>query len=230
MRYGYFTKFTCGSLFFLLCFSFASSGVSALAESETKSFRLPELADLFDLSATGQDQAPMYRFNRRPEKVISGLLIRYGTGSSNDVKAYGLVSLGGDFGIVRNFAIGFEIMPSFFSVEDQSVPFKQTGIPFNAFVNFKGGLHLGGLIPFLKFLKIFAGAGGGVGGQYTFITYNGGKVQKITFEPAVHLLGGIELDFGVIGLVAEFQKINIMVRQQNPDPWMNYFIFGLRLF
>ena len=138
--------------------------------------------------------------------------------------------MGGDFGIARNVAIGFEIMPSIFSVEDQSVPFKQTGIPFNAFVNLKGGVHLGGLFPFLDFIKVFAGGGGGVGGLLTFITYNWETVEKIAFEPAVHLLYGIELDFGAIGVVAEFQKINIMVRHQNPDPWVNYFIIGLRIF
>lgn len=230
MRYKYFTKVMCGSLFFLLCMSFGSSGVFAQTESETKSYRLSEFADLLDLSATGQGQAPMYRLNRRPERVLSGLLLGYGTGSSNDVSANWLVRLGGDFGIARNFAVGLEIMPSIFSVEEESVPFKQTGIPFNAFINLKGGVHLGGLFPFLKFLKVFAGAGGGAGGLLTFITYNGETVQKIAFEPAVHLMGGIELDFGVIGLVVEYQKINIMVRHQNPDPWVNYFIIGLRLF
>lgn len=210
--------------------SFGASIASAQAESETKSLQMFEFADLIDLSLKGLGQTPTYGLNRRPERVISGLLLRYGTGSSNGVKANWLVSLGGDFGIARNIAIGFEIMPSIFSVEEESASFKHTGIPFNAFINLKGGLHLGGLIPFLKFFKIFAGAGGGVGGQYSFISYFGEQVQKITFEPAVHLLGGIELDFGVIGLVAEYQKINIMVRNQNPDPWMNYFIFGLRLF
>jgi hypothetical protein len=220
----------CSSLFFLLCFSFGVSGVSAQAESEMKSLQMPEFADLIDLSFSGLGQAPTHRLNRRPEKVISGLLIRYGTGSSNDINANWLVSLGGDFGIVRNVAIGFEIMPSIFRVEEESASFKHTGIPFNAFINLKGGLHFGGLIPFLKFLKIFAGAGGGVGGQYSFISYFGDNVQKIIFDPAVHLLGGIELDFGVIGLVAEFQKIKIMASHQNPDPWVNYFIFGLRLF
>lgn len=230
MRYRQMATFMRGSLFFLLCLSFVSSGLFGQAENEIQSLRLAELTDYFALSTTGQGQTPMYRIDQRPKKVISGFFIGYGTGSSNDVSAKWLVRLGGDFGIVHNFAIGLEIMPSFFSVEQESVPFKQIGIPFNAFVNLKGGLHLGGLVHFLKFLKFFAGAGGGVGGMLTYITYNEETVGKIAFEPAIHLLGGIELDFGVIGLVAEYQKIKIMVTNQNPDPWVNYFIFGLRFF
>jgi len=210
--------------------SLAWGGVFAQTDNQTKPSLSADFTDLFDLAVTGQGQTPMYRIDRRPERVISGFIIGYGTGSKDNVRANWLVRLGGDFGVARNFSVGFEIMPSVFSVEEESIPFQQVGIPFNAFVNLKGGVHLGGLIPFLDFLKVFAGAGGGVGGMLTFITYNEETVEKLAFEAAVHVLYGIELDFGAVGIVAEFQKINIMVRNQNPDPWVNYFIIGLRLF
>lgn len=217
MRNKYFSTYLSKALLIFLILLFVWSGVYA-----------EELKDDISISTAGAGQAPSYGSYGYSDNVISGFLIRYGTGFSGITEANWLVSLGYDFGIAHNFAIGIEIMPSYFSVEDSSIPFKQTGIPFNAFINAKGGFHLGGLIPFLKFLKFFAGAGGGVGSLYTTFTYAGDKLQKITFDPAFHVLGGVELDFGVVSLIAEYQRIKVLAKNVDPDPWLNYLIIGLR--
>ena len=211
----------------LLCLIFGLSGVLAQAETEAKPFQLSVPADVFDLSASALGQSPIF-YNADSEDIIAGFFVRYGTGYSGITESNGLVSVGYDFGIYHNFAVGLEIMPSYFNVKDDTVPIKQTSIPFNVFFNAKGGVHLGGLIPFLKIIKFFAGAGGGIGSVYTNVTYAGDKLQKITIDPAVHLLGGLELDLGSVGLIVEYQKIKVLAKNQNPDPWVNYIVFGLR--
>lgn len=227
MRHKYSSNSLSKALLFFLCLTFGLSGVSAWAETEVKPFQLFVPVDVFDLSASGLGQAPIL-YNVDSEDIITGFFVKYGMGSGGITEANGLVSVGYDFDISHNFAVGLEIMPSYFSVKDDTIPIKQTSIPFNAFFNAKGGVHLGGLIPFLKIFKFFAGAGGGIGSVYTNVTYAGDKLQKITFDPAVHLLGGLELDLGSVGLIVEYQKIKVMAKNQNPDPWVNYLVFGLR--
>lgn len=217
-----------GILLFLLCLAVGTSGFAADLGKEVYSFSLHSPLKNFNLAQPQTGDMGMERYYDYQEDVIDGFFIKYGTGFSNITEASWLISVGHDFSISRNIAIGLEIMPSYFSVEDSSVPFSQTGIPFNAFINIKGGLHLGGLVPFLKFLKVFAGGGGGVGALFTSVTFDGDKLHKITFDPAFHVLGGIELDLGFVSLIGEYQKIKIMVGNQDPDPWLDYFLFGLR--
>jgi hypothetical protein len=181
---------------------------------------------VFDFSGAQQPKIYSTGPYKYTEDVISGFFIKYGMGSAPS--NMWLAGIGYDFGIGRNFALGIEVMPSYSNVSNDSIQFKQATIPFHAFLNVKGGFHFGGLIPFLRFFKIFAGAGGGVGGSYIHTTFEGHSFQKFFFDPAVHLMGGVELDLGFVSLIGEYQKIKVWAKDQDPDLWVDYIVFGLR--
>jgi hypothetical protein len=160
--------------------------------------------------------------------LFSGWTLKIGWMRSPKAGGFGdtwLASVGYDFGIRRNFAVGFEIMPSYHSYPDIGLKV----IPVLAFANFKAGFSAGDLIKFLRFMNLFAGAGAGAEASFTTISFDDGEtVSKFKTHFALHVLFGTEIDLKFVRLLGEYQLVQVSDPNVNPSYWRHYVMFGFR--
>jgi hypothetical protein len=159
--------------------------------------------------------------------IPSGLFLKFGVIANGWGDWLG--SFGFDFKMMKNFSLGAELMPSYYSVAADSVQMKGSTIPVDAFLNFKGGTNLSMILPKLDFVKLYGGLGGGLALAYTTTTIEDASSSLFTYHPAIHIIIGSELQARSIGLIFEYQLIRVMDPKVKPNSWTGYLIFGIRL-
>jgi hypothetical protein len=179
-----------------------------------------------------RDEAEAQPVDREPrpagEHLFSGFSAKIGWMTSPENGGFGdtwLASVAYDFGIQRNFALGFEIQPSFHSYSDIGL----TTIPVLAFVNVKAGFNGGDLVKFLRFINVYGGIGAGAETMFSSIKFDDGEsVSKFKARFAFHLLVGAEINLKAVKLVGEFQMMQAKDPAVDTSYFRNYILLGLR--
>ncbi len=158
--------------------------------------------------------------------LLNGFFLKFGVVD----KGWGnwIGSLGYNFRLHKNISLGLEIMPSYATLEDDSVELKQNTIHAFTLVNLRGGASLYFIDPDMDFFKIYAGMGGGMALSYTNSTFEGSSLTLFKYNPALQILGGIELDTGKVSLIFEYQMLRELDKNMDPNAWIGYLIFGIR--
>ncbi len=143
---------------------------------------------------------------------FSGTFLKFGFGERRWI-----VSLGNDFGIKRNFALGFELQPYYKDYSEENL----TVLEMNIFANAKVGYRY-------SFLSLFGGGGIGPNLYYTNAEIEGESESHLDTRLAYHLLAGVAFNIRSVALIFEYQAIKISDPLVDPDPWTHFFIFGLR--
>ncbi len=108
-----------------------------------------------------------------------------------------LIGLCWDFGINRNLAFGMEIQPALRSVKELGL----TSFPVLGWLHLKVGEDLGQLVPALKPVKLYAGAGAGGGMTLSMIALDGPTETNFAAHFAYKLMGGAIINLGGLSLV-----------------------------
>lgn len=159
--------------------------------------------------------------------ILNGFFLKFGVID----KGWGdwIGSLGYSFRLHKNISLGLEVMPSYTTVKDdvQELDVKTT----HAFtlVTLRAGTSLFFIDPDMDFFKIYAGLGGGMGLRYTDSTVEGNSSTLFKSNPALQILGGLELDTGPVSLIFEYQMLREFDKSIDPNSWFGYVIFGIRL-
>jgi hypothetical protein len=160
--------------------------------------------------------------------LFSGFSLKIGWMTSPNAGGFGntwLASVAYDFGIQRNFALGFEIQPSYHSYSDIGL----TTIPVLAFVNFKAGFNAGDLVKFMRFINLYGGAGAGAETSFNSIKFDDGEtVSKFKARFAFHFLFGAEIDLKAVRLVGEYQLMQASDPNVDTTYFRHYILLGLR--
>lgn len=162
--------------------------------------------------------------------LFSGSMIKFGFQFSPQTSSFSdrwLAVWGSDFGIHRNFTIGYEIQPYYrhTSFDDDNA---QSILGSNLFVNVKGGVNLGDRWDSLTGLKVFGGIGAGATLDFNFVKTAGESSSQLDVYFAWHLLGGVEIDFSSLSVIFEYQIIKNSHPRITPDPWRHFLMFGVR--
>jgi len=169
----------------------------------------------------------------QPGRIPSGFFLKFGVID----KGYGdwIGSLGYDLRIMKNLSVGLEVMPAYYSFTDvefqvdfETFLMDQSTMLVRSFLNVKGGTDLRMIRPQLDFAHIYGGIGGGLEADYTKNTIEQ-TTSKFSLNPALHIFGGIELRAKFVNLIFEYQLIRVLDPDLDPDNWIGYLIFGIRL-
>lgn len=169
-----------------------------------------------------------------PGRVPSGFFLKFGVID----KGYGdwIGSLGYDLRIMKNLSVGVEVMPTSYSFSDvefqvdfETFLMDQFTMLIRSFLNVKGGTSLDVIKPQMDFINIYGGLGGGLEADYTKNTIEQNTSSRLTFNPALHIFVGIELQAKFVNLIFEYQLIRVLDPDVDPDNWIGYLIFGIRL-
>jgi Bacterial SH3 domain len=175
----------------------------------------------------GPAPSPPAAPNQGLEGRASGFTGKFGIRAAGRDGWY--ASLGYDLALGRLLSVGIELMPTFSVLESQDKTYKGTTVLANGFLNVKAGTSLGFLSPEWSFVRVYAGAGAGGQGMAYKATSDGQTVSMTQFIPAVHVLGGVELKMKSGSLIFEYQAVSALDPVMDPDPWLGFFIFGIRL-
>jgi len=148
---------------------------------------------------------------RSYDKVISGSFLKFGFGDR------WLASFGYDHGLGRNFGLGLELQPYYESHSEIDLSIIQLDVFLNAKLGFQ-----------LAFLKLYGG--GGIGPDLTVASteIEGESLSSFETKLAYHLIVGTELDLKSIGILFEFQMLQVSDPDVDPDEWAYFFLVGLR--
>jgi hypothetical protein len=158
-----------------------------------------------------QSQQPQKQ-TKSPQKIFSGTSLKFGFGEDRWI-----ASLSSDFGIQRNFALGFELQPYYKKYSEIDL----TVLDMNFFINAKTGLRF-------SFISLYGGGGLGPNLSWSVTEIEGESFSQFKTKLAYHLLAGAGLNFGSIALIFEYQMIMISNPQIAPDSWAHFFLFGLK--
>jgi hypothetical protein len=156
--------------------------------------------------------------------ILNGFFLKFGVIDKGWSDWIG--SLGYDFRLHKNISLGLEVMPSYITVNDDELELKT--IHAFTLVNLRAGTSLYFIDPDMDFFKIYAGVGGGMALSYTDSTIEGSSSTLFKYNPALQILGGIELDTGKVSLIFEYQMLRELDKNMDPNAWIGYLIFGIR--
>jgi len=181
-----------------------------------------------NVGARGQEQG--FYVSPSPaggQRFLSGFSLKFGwmTHPYAGQFSYAWVSgLGLDFGLHRNVALGFEVLPYYRNFSEGELQV----LSGHAFANLKAGATLAGISPSLGFIGFYAGGGPGVEATVSVIDVEGEKETTQGARFSYHALCGMQVRLAGIRLFAEYQFL------QTPDPdiepafWTHYLLFGLK--
>lgn len=164
----------------------------------------------------------------RREKLFSGFMIKFGWMRSPDPGGFDKSWIGGlnfDIGLSHSLALGIELMPSYRNYSDIDLHI----IPIMGFINLKTGFNLGGLVKPLGFMNPYTGVGAGVDASYTLVEFEGESYSNFSTKFAYHIFLGLQLNFGGLKIIGEYQLVQAPDANVNPNFWRHYLLFGLRL-
>jgi hypothetical protein len=147
-----------------------------------------------------------------PQRVFSGTSLKFGFGEDRWI-----ASLSTDFGIHRNFALGFELQPYY--KKDSEI--NLTTLDMNFFINAKAGVRF-------SFISLYGGGGLGPNLSWSVTEIEGESFSQFKTKLAYHLLAGTGLNLGPIAFIFEYQMIKISDAQTGPNSWGHFFLVGLR--
>lgn len=171
-------------------------------------------------------QPAAYPFPSSPH-LFSGFVTKFGWMYKPDAGGIGdtwVVGFNYDIGLHRNFAMGIELLPSYHSYSDLDMHV----IPVLGFINLKAGLNLGDLTKLLGFISPYAGAGGGLEAAYTVVSLDGETFTDFSTRGAYHLFIGLQLKFGTLRLIGEYQWIRVSDPNIDPNYWRHFLLVGFR--
>lgn len=171
-------------------------------------------------------QPAAYPFSPSPN-LFSGFVTKFGWMYKPDAGGIGdtwVVGFNYDIGLHRNFALGIELLPSYRSYSDLEMHV----IPILGFINLKAGLNLGDFIKPLGFIWPYAGAGGGLEAAYTIVSLDDETFTDFSTSGAYHIFIGIQLKFGTLKLIGEYQWIRVSDPNIDPNYWQHFLLFGFR--
>lgn len=145
------------------------------------------------------------------DRVISGTSLKYGF-NDHWIAAFEI-----NFGLARNFGLGFEIQPYYKKYAENDLTVLET----NVFINAEAGFRLG-------FLSFYGGGGVGPNLSYSSTEIEGESISEFNVFLSYHLIAGTELDLKIAGLIFEYQSILVSDPNIDPDRWSHFFLVGLR--
>jgi len=155
---------------------------------------------------------PLQKPEVRPRNFFAGTFLKFGFGEGRWI-----ASIGNDFGIKSNFALGFELQPFYKDYSEQNL----TVLEMNIFANAKVGYRY-------SFFSLFGGGGIGPNLYYANAEVEGESETRLDTRFAYHFLAGAALSVHAVALIFEFQAILLSDPLVDPDPWTYFFLFGIR--
>lgn len=145
------------------------------------------------------------------KRVLSGTSLKYGFGD------HWLASIGHDFGLHRNLALGFELQPYYNNYPELDLSI----VEMNVFVNAKAGFRF-------SIFSLYGGGGIGPNLSYATTEIEGESFSQYESKLAYHVLAGTALNLNSIAIIFEYQMIMISDPVVDPDSWAYFFLIGLK--